>query len=220
MGKGKGGKGKKGTSGAREVGTYPYLKNFRKGLRFQLERCLRELAASPDPATACFVDTRLRWILAKQDFLDNFHEMVWDMPAPWCPQMEYGSLEPAARRCLTDEEIRWNKVLIQAEGRQQRRGSASAATAATPAAATAPTPEEFPDLERFRRFAHLVKDSAIAETARLLAEAEAQDAREGEAGPDASHSGGRPEDALMLREVVDITFHLDGQWHQRGRQAL
>ena len=175
MVKGKGGKGKKGTSWPREVGTYPYLKNFRKGLRFQLERCLRELAASPDPATACFVDTRLRWILAKQDFLDNFHEMVWDMPAPWCPQMEYGSLEPAARRCLTDEEIRWNKVLIQAEGRQQRRGSASAATAATPAAATAPTPEQLLDLERLRRFALLVKDEAIAETARLAAEAEAQE---------------------------------------------
>ena len=175
MVKGNGGKGKKWTSWPREVGTYPYLKNFRKGLRFQLERCLRELAASPDPATACFVDVRLRWILVKQDFLDSRNEMVWDMPSPWCPQMEYGSLELAARRCLTDVEIRWNKVLIQAEGRQQRRGSASAATAATPAAATAPTPEEFLDLERFRRFALLVNEEAIAETARLVAEAEAQE---------------------------------------------
>ena len=101
--------------------------------------------------------------------------MVWDRPAPWDPQMEYGSLEPAATRCLTDEEIKWNKVLIQAEERQQRRGSASAATAATPAAATAPTPEQFLDLERFRRFALLVNNSAIAETARLVAEAEAQE---------------------------------------------
>ena len=39
---GKGGKGKKGTSWAREVGTYAYLKNFRKGLRYQRERCERE----------------------------------------------------------------------------------------------------------------------------------------------------------------------------------
>ena len=69
MDKGKGGKGKKWTSWPREVGTYPYLKNIRKGLHHQLERCLRDLQASPDPATACFVDTRLRWILAKQDFL-------------------------------------------------------------------------------------------------------------------------------------------------------
>ena len=76
---------------------------------------------------------------------------------------------------LTDAEIRWNAELIEAEGLQQRRGSASAATAATPAAATAPTPEQFLDLERFRRFALLVNDSAIAETARLVAEAEAQE---------------------------------------------
>ena len=175
MDKGKGGKGKKWTSWPREVGTYPYLKNFRKGLHHQLGRCLRDLQASPDPATRCFVDTRLVWILAKFDLLDNFHVMVWDRPAPWDPQMEYGSLEPAARRCLTDEEIKWNKVLIQAEGRQQRRGSASAAIAATPAAATAPTPEQLHDLERFRRFALLVNEEAIAETARLVAEAEAQE---------------------------------------------
>ena len=67
MDKGKGGKGKKWTSWPREVGTYPYLKNFRKGLHHQLDRCLRDLQASPDPATRCFVDHRLVWILAKFD---------------------------------------------------------------------------------------------------------------------------------------------------------
>ena len=46
MDKGKGGKGKKWTSWPREVGTYPYLKNFRKGLHHQLDRCLRDLRVS------------------------------------------------------------------------------------------------------------------------------------------------------------------------------
>ena len=113
--------------------------------------------------------------------------MVWDQPAPWDPQIEYGSLESAAKRCLTDEDIRWNKVLIHAERRQPRRCSASVATAATPAAATAPI-----DLERFRRFALLVNNSAIAETARLAAEAEAQEEAKRDAGLDASHSGSGP----------------------------
>ena len=53
-GKGKGGKGKQSTSWQREVGTYPYLKNFRKCLRFPLNRCLSEFAESPDSAT-CFL---------------------------------------------------------------------------------------------------------------------------------------------------------------------
>ena len=107
--------------------------------------------------------------------------MIWDQPAPWDPQIEYGSLESAAKRGLTDEGIRWNKMLIQAERRQPRRCSASVATAATPAVATAPI-----DLERFRRFALLVNNLAIAETARLVAEVEAQEEAKREAGPDAA----------------------------------
>ena len=174
-GKGNGGNGKKSTSWPRDVGTYPYLKNVRKGLRFQLDRCLRKLAAFPDPATACLVDSRLHWIFTKQHFLDNINIMIWGQPAPWDPQIEYGSLESAARRCLTDEEVRWYKVLVQAERRQPRRGSASVATAATPAVATAPIPDQLHDLERFRRFALLVNNSAIAEAARLVAEEEAQE---------------------------------------------
>ena len=112
--------------------------------------------------------------------------MIWDQPAPWDPQIEYGSLESAAKRCLTDEETRWNKVLIHAERRQPRRCSASVATAATPAVATAPTPEQLHDFERFRRFALLVNNLAIAETVRLVAEAEAQEEAKREAGPDAA----------------------------------
>ena len=59
------GKGKKGTSWPREVGTRPYLKNFRKGLRHQRERCVRELEAARDDATARDAEDRWRWILEK-----------------------------------------------------------------------------------------------------------------------------------------------------------
>ena len=68
MDKGKGGKGKKGTSWAREPGSYPYLKNFRKGLRFQRERALREMEAAPDAETARDANDRWCWILQKQYF--------------------------------------------------------------------------------------------------------------------------------------------------------
>ena len=30
--------------------------------------------------------------------------------------------------------------------------------------------------------------------------------------------GKPPEDALTLREVVDIIFHLDAEWHKRARE--
>ena len=79
MDKGKGGKGKKGTSWARDVGTFPYLKNFRKGLRHQRERCERELeaaAAAIDVATARDATDRWLWILEKQEILDIYNEMV------------------------------------------------------------------------------------------------------------------------------------------------
>ena len=127
---GKGGKGKKGTSWAREVGSYSYLKNFRKGLRYQRERCERELeaaAAAIDVATARDATERWLWIIEKQDILDIHNEMVWGMPVTQHGRQmkKYGSLEPAARRRLTDAEIRWNAELIEAEGLQQRHGSAS-----------------------------------------------------------------------------------------------
>ena len=51
-------------------------------------------------------------------------QMVWDMPVTkHGKQMEHGSLEPAARRRLTDAEIPWNAELIEAEGLQQRTSS-------------------------------------------------------------------------------------------------
>ena len=126
MDKGKGGKGKKGTSWPRELGTYPYLKNFRKGLHHQRQRCEREWAAAPDDATARDATHRWHWILEKQHRLDNRHEMVRGMPVTQQGRHRtYGSLEPAARRRLTDAEIRWNAELIEAEGLQQRHGSAS-----------------------------------------------------------------------------------------------
>ena len=126
----KGGKGKKGTSWARQVGTYAYLKNFRKGLRYQRERCERELeaaAAAADAAAARDATNRWLWILEKQDSLDIHNEMVWDRPVtqPGRQMKKYGSLERAARRRLTDAEIRWNAELIEAEGLQRRHGSAS-----------------------------------------------------------------------------------------------
>ena len=84
------------------------------------------MATASDEATASDLRVRERWILKKLDFLDNRDEMVLDMPVTQQGrQMEYGSLEPAARRRLTDAEIRWNAELIEAEGLQQRHGSAS-----------------------------------------------------------------------------------------------
>ena len=139
MGKGAKGEGKNRTSRAREVGTHAYLKNFRKGLRHQRERCSRELALDQLAATARELDDRWHWILEKQDSLDNRNEMVWDMPVTQHGmQMEYGSLQPAARRRLTDAEIRWNAELIEDERLQQPRGSASAPPPATPADAQFP----------------------------------------------------------------------------------
>ena len=66
-----------------QVGTYAYLKNSRKGLHYQRERCLRDLAAATDArdaATAAECNDRLLWIREKQDFLDTRNEMVLDRP--------------------------------------------------------------------------------------------------------------------------------------------
>ena len=86
------------------------MKNFRKGLKHQRERCARDLAAATDAgdaATAAACKARLRWIHEKQAFLDTRHEMIWDMPSMQDGrEVEFGSLAPAARRRLRDEEIR------------------------------------------------------------------------------------------------------------------
>ena len=59
--------------------------------------------------------------------MDIRNEMVWDMPVTQHGKQmkKYGSMERSARRRLTDAEIRWNAGLIEAEGLQQRHGSAS-----------------------------------------------------------------------------------------------
>ena len=88
---------------------------------------MRDLAAATDAgdaATAADCNDRLLWIRKKLDFLDWRNEMVWDRPV-WQNgrEMEFGSLEPAARRRLTDAEIPWNAELIEAEGLLQRTSS-------------------------------------------------------------------------------------------------
>ena len=139
MHKGKGGKGKKGTRWARKPGTQAYLKNFRRGLRWQLERALGEMVAVPDDEK-CAAQGRWFWVLATQKSLDYGHEMVKGGPVMlegW--QMQYADLkETAARRCLTEEDTRWNAAFMEQEAEEQRRDSASVATPATPAPDTAP----------------------------------------------------------------------------------
>ena len=139
MGKGKGGKGKNWTSWPREVGTRQYLKNFRKGLRFQRWRAWCDVEAAPDDAKSVAQD-RFLWVLAKQKSLDYGHEMVKGGPVmQQGGQMQFADLmKTAARRCLTKAEIRWNAAFIEQEAEEQRRGSASAATPATRAPDTPP----------------------------------------------------------------------------------
>ena len=139
MGKGKGGKGKNWTSWPREVGTRQYLKNFRKGLRFQRWRAWSDVEAAPDDAKSVAQD-RYLWVLAKQKSLDYGHEMVKGGPVmQQGGQMQFADLmKTAARRCLTKAEIRWNAAFIEQEAEEQRRGSASAATPATRAPDTPP----------------------------------------------------------------------------------
>ena len=129
-----------------QVGTYAHLKNFRKGLAHQLERCESELSA----ATASHnwqgeeeAKHRLQWIYEKYRRLDTLpHEMITDKPAWGCGRMQnYGSLDADAIRHLTRDEIGWNEQLIVQEGNDGasaiiRRGASREAASA---AATAPT---------------------------------------------------------------------------------
>ena len=45
------------------VGSYAYLKNFRKGLRYQRERCLHAATDAGDVATASELNDRVGWTL-------------------------------------------------------------------------------------------------------------------------------------------------------------
>ena len=139
MGKGKGGKGKNWTSWPREVGTRQYLKNFRKGLRFQRWRAWSDVEAAPDDAKSAAQD-RYLWVLAKQKSLDYGHDMVKGGPVmQQGGQMQFADLmKTAARRCLTKAEIRWNAAFIEQEAEEQHRGFALVATPSTPALATPP----------------------------------------------------------------------------------
>ena len=123
------------------------MKNFRKGLKHQLERCERDLAAARaarDAATANACQDRLLWVLNKQLFLDKWHEMVTDKPCTENGrQKEYGSLGPGAKRALTEDEIHWNAQMIEAESAAataSTRRCASDHPPAMPAASTAPVP--------------------------------------------------------------------------------
>ena len=95
-----GGKGKRGGGSPwkiREIGTFAYLKNFRKGLLYQLKRCTSDLEAATvrsDAAEAFESQHRLFWIQAKQQYLDVQHEMIFDKPS-WQNgrELEYGSMQ-------------------------------------------------------------------------------------------------------------------------------
>ena len=81
-------------------------------------------AAAIDVATARDATDRWLWIIEKQDILDFYNEMVWDVRVTQHGMLmkTYGNLDPDARRRLTPAEIRWNAELIEAEGLQQRHG--------------------------------------------------------------------------------------------------
>ena len=82
---------------------------------------------------------RWLWILQKQYFLDYCHEMIWDEAVTWeGEEMQHGSMGETARRCLTEQEVRWNTKFIKQEAGEQRRGFALVATPSTPALATPP----------------------------------------------------------------------------------
>ena len=130
-----------------QVGTFAYLKNFRKGFLHQMARCRSQLAAATargDLAAVQEAQHRLDWIFEKQRRLDVQHEMVTDKPSWQNGRMlPYGSLEYSARRVLTAAEIEWNEELIGAliSGLDEERAATAAATASTlgAAAATAST---------------------------------------------------------------------------------
>ena len=127
-----------------QVGTYSYLKNFRKGLLHQKDRCLRELAKSRDKATAADLERRFDWIHAKIDALNRRHQMICDKAFVWPDGRErwYGSMEPDAMRPLTDKEIRWNNSLIREEHAAVDRAgpAATALTSGAASASSAPAP--------------------------------------------------------------------------------
>ena len=78
MVKGNCGKGKKEHLWKGEEGSLPYLKNFRKGLRFQTEQCEEYLRNAVDAAAADSITKHLQWIIHKQRLLVTYGLMVSD----------------------------------------------------------------------------------------------------------------------------------------------
>ena len=56
-----------------QVGSYEYLKNFRRGSAYQRERCVREIGRSRDAATAEELTRRFRLIDRKLMLLNRRH---------------------------------------------------------------------------------------------------------------------------------------------------
>ena len=137
-----------------QVGTRSYLKNFRKGLAHQYQRCKAQMESHLPVAAdeLAWMQTRLAWIKTKQIRLDTYHEIILDSPGIWMGEpQQYGDMTPFHRLSL--QEIEWNRELCEEERRnvlQQPRypprqepsssGSASAAATAPPVAATAAPP--------------------------------------------------------------------------------
>ena len=139
---GKGGKGKGRGWQPRQVGTFSHLKNFRKGLAHQVQRCRDEIGAATargDNAAVQAAQHRLEWVWDKQRRLDEDGEMVTDRPS-WQNgrELPYGSLQDDARRWMEPYEIKWNNELISEEAAASSSAAATA-SGATQAAATAST---------------------------------------------------------------------------------
>ena len=97
-----------------QVGTRAYLKNFRKGLKFQVSKCtslLENATARGDDSEAAELQHRLDWIFAKQRYLDVGHVMVLDKPS-WQHgrALEYGGLQEDAMTSMSAREIAEERI--------------------------------------------------------------------------------------------------------------
>ena len=92
------------------------MRNFRRGLRYQKEKCSAALEAATargDTSEAAEFRHRLDWIIKKQWFLDVKHEFVTDRPSLQSGRkLQYGSLEADARCSLTEQQIAWNAEMV------------------------------------------------------------------------------------------------------------
>ena len=139
------------------------MKNFRKGLKQQRERCQRELEeaqGTDDAATVGACRERLRWVNYKQSSLDDGKDVITDVilgrtARPFVADVCVGS---DARRPLSAQEIRWNAKWIEAEAAagtarreraregasQDRRATVAGERRAFPAGARGVRPQQHP----------------------------------------------------------------------------